>query len=342
MSEQIESPSQSPPAAAPGEGDVAEPLDLVAVVLNYRTPALTVRCLASLVTELRSLEGARVMVVENGSGDGSAELLEDAIRSNGWTDVAQLIVSPRNLGFAGGNDLGLRHAPRAKTVLALNSDAEVPEGALLRSLDVLAQDRRIGALGVRQLLADGTAEVNARRFPTPARMLLCALGLPWRFPRVFGWADIQEPDDASDPTPRDVDWLGGAFLLLPMHAIEAAGGFFDTDFFFTGEDVELCFRLRSAGYRRRYDPSIEIRHLHGGSSDPDRVSRERLQRFLWTARYLVQRKCYGRVAEWLLRTTDMLMHTVRALGGHGKPTRRREAQATLRLLRELSGPGRTA
>ena len=288
-------------------------LDLLVIVLNYRTPDLTIDCLTSLACGVATIPNVHVTVVENGSGDDSGDRIRREIEANGWSTWATLIDQPENLGFAGGNNLAWHRSPSAQYLLLLNSDTVVQPGSLEYCHAVMQAEPSIGAMGIRQLLPDGSVENSVRRFPTPLRMFFSALGLPWRSPKLFGWANVEDREWDRRTVRRDVDWIGGAFLMVRGSVLEKIGGLLDDDFFFTGEDVEFCHRLRRGGYRCVYDPKVAVHHMHGGSSDPDRVATEEMMKHTLTARYLVQRKCYGRVAEAMLRLLDIKMWGLRLL-----------------------------
>jgi GT2 family glycosyltransferase len=220
-------------------------------------------------------------------------------------------------------------------VLLLNSDTLVHEGCLGHCLKVLEEHRDIGAIGCRLLSTDGTAQTMARRFPTPLRQIASSFALPSRFPSLFGWASIEDASWDRCTVKRDVDWLGGAFLMLRGSLLDRIG-LLDEDFFFYGEDVELNHRIHRAGYRRHYDPAVSITHFGGGSSDPERMDTLRRQSEYWRARYLVQRKCYGRWAAALLRAVDLaswgLRLTLLRLADRSETRRLIEAREMWRLL----------
>ena len=288
-------------------------LDLLVIVLNYRTPDLTIDCLASLASEVEAVPNVHVTVVENGSGDDSCERIRGEIEAKGWSTWATLIDQPENLGFAGGNNLAWRKSPSARYLLLLNSDTVVRRGSLRYCYDVMQAEPSIGAMGIRQILRDGSVENSVRRFPTPLRMFCSAIGLPWRSPKLFGWANVEDVSWDRQTVRRDVDWIGGAFLMVRGGILLEIGGLLDEDFFFTGEDIEFCHRLRRAGYRCVYDPTVAVHHMHGGSSDADKVATKQMMKYTLAARYLVQRKCYGQAAAAMLRLLDIQMWGMRLL-----------------------------
>jgi len=288
---------------------------LAIIIVNFRTPRQTLDCLVSLETEVAAHPGTRVVVVENGSGDDSGQVLAAAIDARGWGRWCSLVVSDKNWGFAGGNARGIefiqRSAGASQYYLLLNSDTIVHAGCLSYCLNLMDGDAAIGAMSCRLLNADGTVQNSCRRFPTPARCIAGILGLTWKFPRLFAWADAEDPAWDRNTVKRDVDWIGGAFVLVRGDFVEKHGAF-DEAFFFYGEDIELSHRIWRSGLRVHYDPGATITHLGGASSDPTKVNDVRKGAHAVRGRYLVQRKCYGRSAEWLIRTADLLNVRLRA------------------------------
>ena len=276
-------------------------LMLLVVVVNYRTPALTLDCLRSLEREIAGLPASQVSLVDNASGDGSAERLRAAAQEAGWTKWLRILEAPENLGFAGGNNFAIRQSPRARYVLLLNSDTVTPGNALRYCVQQMAEAPDLAALSCRLVGPAGETQTQARRFPKPWREILSATGLPWRLPRRFGWCASEDPTWDRGVQARDVDWLGGAFLMLRSEALRKVG-LLDESFFFYGEDIELCHRLRKAGYRCRYDPRVSVTHLGGQSSAGSGRPEEKPA--YWQARYRVQKQCYGRLAASLVRSVD--------------------------------------
>ncbi len=280
---------------------------LLIIIVNFRTPDLVIQCLQSLVPEIPTIPGAKVVIVENGSGDDSVERIGHAIAKAGWESWARLLPQEKNHGFAGGNNRGWAVAPLAEHVLLLNSDTIVHPGCLAPCLKTLSENETMGAMCCLVKNADGSPQNVTRTFPTPLRQFCRALGLPWSYPRLFGWADTDDLTWDRETVCREVDWLGGAFLLIRGDLVRQIG-LLDEDFFFYGEDLEFSHRIWKAGYSRYYQPTAgSITHLGGGSSSPDdRPSNEKLNR-QYRARYLIQRKCYGAAAELFLRSLDRVL-----------------------------------
>ncbi len=166
--------------------------ELTIVIVNYRTPEFVIACLESLADERDSCT-FEVIIVDNKSGDDSVEKIRSSISLNGRDRWIRLIESETNLGFAGGNNLALRQEIKSPFVLLLNSDTVVLQNCLAKCLSVIRQDSSIGILSCKLLNTDGTIQNTARKFPSPSRQILSALGLSYRFPKLFGWANIQDP-----------------------------------------------------------------------------------------------------------------------------------------------------
>ncbi len=312
---------------------------MAVIVVNYRTPAVTVDCLRSLAEEIAVTPGVEVVVVDNGSGDDSVSRIEDGIKQNGWQAWATLVELDKNHGFSYANNRGAELFAGAEYVLLLNSDTIVHAGCLQHCVDVMNSQQAVGVMSCKVLNEDGSMQNVTRRFPNPARAIVGSLHLAWRFPRLFGWADLEDLGWDRESEQRDVDWLGGEFLFVRGSVYRELGGL-DETFFFYGEDIEFCHRIKRAGYLRRYDPGATIVHLCARSSNNE--SADEFRSFhRWRARYLVQRKCYGRAASWGLRGVDLaawsLRWAVRKFTARREPARTAECTSALRMVtRRLS------
>lgn len=301
------------------------------IIVNFRTPDLTAGCLESLRPELHPGVLLRVVVVENGSGDDSFDRLGAFIRERGW-DWVDLVESETNLGFAGGNALGLARADRrSDIVLFLNNDTISAPGAIGASAKVVLDDPTIGAFSCRLEFPSGALQVVARPMPTPWRLIVAQTGLPWFMPRLFGWAQPEYLRWDLDHVAGEPGWIGGAFYMMPGGLAFQLGGF-SKEFFFYGEDIELSHRVRRCGYRLVYDPLVSVTHLGGASSDPSRLPEGARSEAQWRARYIVQRMCYGRLAALAVRGADVLFLKLRSLKAQlgGDAARAKELAASCR------------
>lgn len=280
-------------------------MSLAIIIINFRTPQYTLDCLASLAPERADVPGLQVILIDNASGDDSVPRLREAIEKNGWGEWVVFLPQDKNLGFAGGNNVGFQHVLAQPNppefILLLNSDTIVHRGCLKASLARLARDPSIGVMSCLLRNADGTVQNNCRRFARPDRETVRALGLPYFFRGHFKWADLDDPEWDREKTARAVEWVIGAFMLMRTETVRRLGGL-DESFFFYGEDTEFCFRLWRNGLMVFFDPAGSIIHLGGGSSDPTRLANRRKEILIWKARFHTQRMCYGRLAEWWIRS----------------------------------------
>jgi len=227
---------------------------LAAVIVSWRSRDLLRRCLRAVVGQP---EVAEIVVVDNASGDGTVEMVQGEFPS------VRLIANEANLGFAAGNNQAIR-ATRSPFVLLLNPDAEVHAGALRAILDVFGKEERIGAVAAQLLLPDGTVQRSCRGFPEPAPVVAEALGLARLFPRseALGAYRMRFWDHDSR---RDVDQPMASALALRRAALDEAG-LFDESFPLYFNDVDLCYRLKQAGWRIVFEPKARVTHHYGQSS----------------------------------------------------------------------------
>jgi N-acetylglucosaminyl-diphospho-decaprenol L-rhamnosyltransferase len=231
------------------------------VIVTYRAPALLRACLSSLRAHPPA-GGARVWVVDNASGDGTADL----VRSE-FPEV-ELEASSSNLGFAAANNRAIRRG-QAPYVLALNPDTQITPGALDRMLAVMEADPTIGIAGCRLELEDGTFDHAARRaFPT----IVGALGHFTRIGRRPAASSRLAQYRAPDVERGPVDAVNGAFMLMRRSALDEVG-LFDEGYWMYMEDLDLCYRMAEAGWITWYEPSVTVTHTKAGSSGKYRSPR---------------------------------------------------------------------
>jgi GT2 family glycosyltransferase len=223
------------------------------VIVSYRCRELLRRCLASLFQH-GPAAGLRVVVVDNGSGDGTVELVRAEFPE------VDLVAADRNLGFAAASNLGIRRGD-APYVLALNPDTQVTDGALDRLLELMDERPDVGIAGCRLVREDGSFDHAAKRsFPTPLGAVAHFAGRErsqYRAPGVERGA---------------VDAVNGAFMLIRRAALDEVG-LFDEGYWMYMEDLDLCFRFQQAGWTTWYEPSVTVVHVKHGSAGPRRSPR---------------------------------------------------------------------
>ena len=228
---------------------------LSVVIVSWNTREITLEALRSfLPADDLPLE---VVVVDNASSDGSADAIEAAFPG------VLVIRNERNVGFAGGVNVGLR-ASRHPLVLLLNPDTRVVGDALSRLVDYASAHPEAGIVGPRVLNEDGTLQASRFRFPSLLNQLLEATYLSQLLPgsRFFN-RERFGGGDATTPAP--VDAVSGCCFLVRRSVLDSVG-VLDEDFFMYAEETDLCYRAWQAGFKVHYAPVGEIVHLHGASS----------------------------------------------------------------------------
>jgi GT2 family glycosyltransferase len=234
----------------------------VLVVINYNTRDDLRACLLSAEEKLPDYP---VVVVDNGSHDGSQEMVERDFPR------ARLVRNRGNLGYASACNLGIK-VTSEPYVFILNSDVEFPGNGLEEILEFMDRHPEVGALGPLVLNPDGSRQMSCRRFPSLLESVVHGfLGELW--PNNPLTRKYQLKDLPAD-RPREVDWVSGAAMLLRREAVENVGGF-DERYFMYVEDVDLCWRLRHAGYRVYFHPGFRVVHKVGRSSSQQSL------RMLW-------------------------------------------------------------
>jgi GT2 family glycosyltransferase len=232
-------------------------------IVNFRTPGLVIDCLRSLAHEIAVGDTFRVIVVENGSGDDSAEKIGNAIQSESWSAWAELIVDPRNTGFAGGNNVALKPilANPPGYVLLLNPDTVVRPGGVRALIEFMEQHPKVGIAGSRLEDPDGTPQRSAFRFPTIGSELENGLRLGIVSKLLKRW--VLAPPVRDDA--HECDWIAGASMIVRKAVFDAIG-LMDADYFLYYEEVDFCLRARRAGWPCWYVPASHVVHLVGQAS----------------------------------------------------------------------------
>ena len=202
------------------------------VIVNYRTAELTIDCLRALSTQVADLVGGRVVVVDNDSGDGSAEKLFSAIEREGWSGWASVMPLDRNGGFAYGNNAGIRaaldSADHVNYVMLLNPDTVVREGAVKALVEFMEGHPQAGIAGSLLENKDGGVECSAHRTHSPLSELDAGarLGL---LSRLLHRYVVSECPAAEA---HQCDWVSGASLIVRREVLEQVGLMDDCSFLY--------------------------------------------------------------------------------------------------------------
>lgn len=259
---------------------------IAVVVLNYRTPELTIGCLDSLADQVdRDIE---VVVVDNASNDGSAARIEDAIAARRF-DWARVIRSPINGGFAAGNNLGILTTSNADAFLLLNSDTIVRPGALASLRRAMESRPDAGLIGPRFEDGDGNPSCSTFRSMLPASELVRAAA-SGPITRLLPRHEVRL---AAGDAPLEPDWIGFACVLIRRQVVDEVG-LLDEGYFMYFEDVDYCRRVRDAGWTILYWPDACVVHLLGSSSHLTAGEQRRAPRYYYEARARYFATRYGR------------------------------------------------
>lgn len=223
-----------------------------AVTVAYNSAGTLRAC----VEPLAAMDDVVVTVVDNASPDNSLETIVDL--------RVHAVRADRNGGFSAGCNLGIAGGS-APYVLLLNPDARLARSDLEALVAVLDRVPEVGLAAPRILEADGTLGYSQRRFPRLRSTFAQALFLHRIWPHA-SWSDELVRDPRAYERPGSPDWVSGACMLIRRRALEQVGGL-DTDFFLYCEDIDLCARLREAGWIVAYEPAATVRHEGGASGD---------------------------------------------------------------------------
>ena len=264
------------------------------IIINFETPDYTARCLESIYANSLSF-AFETILIDNGSRDGSLE----KIRSQ-FPQVT-CIETGENLGFARANNLGINNA-QGKYVLLLNSDTKILDNALERLVSDLEADPGAGAVGPRQLDGQGKLQLSWGSFPTFIaeifrKVLHHRLSL-----NDFKIRDYLETKFAGK---NEVDWVSGSCLLARRDALFAAG-LLDPHYFMYFEDIDLCERIKRAGWKIHFNSDITIVHYGGVSAKKNILNvlvEYRHSQIYFTKKY------YGLGGVLLLKTLLLMKNT---------------------------------
>lgn len=219
-------------------------LFLSIIIINYRTPDLTLSCISSIYN-YPILFKYEIIVVDNYSCDNSHEKICSVYPDVIW------IQNNANEGFGRANNLGVYHS-KGQFILFLNSDVIVLENSINYSLEAIIKDKNIGVLGCKLLNFDGSHQQSTYSCVGEYKAIL----------EFSIWYDYF----IKNKKQKHISALMGAFLLIPRIIFDKVKGF-DPDYFMYAEDFDLCYRIEKFGYKLVYFDKAEVIHLQGGSTN---------------------------------------------------------------------------
>lgn len=226
----------------------AKSVDLSIIIISYNTKEITKNCLDSVFASLAEAPFTfEVIVLDNASKDGSAQMLEKDKR-------IRAVISKDNTGFARGNNIAVKQA-KGSHLLLLNSDTIVLDNAIGKLWDFYAKNPQAHFLGAKLLNRDMTPQASAAPFYTP----------PVVFAALFLKGDYWGLTRSSPDKTRRVDWVSGACILAKKEYYDSIGGF-DEGIFMYMDEVDLLYRAREKGHLTYFYPEARIIHLGSASS----------------------------------------------------------------------------
>ncbi len=244
-------------------------VSLSIVIVNYNSKEYLKRCLESIFRNCP--QETQIILVDNASKDGSVEMV------NRVFPMVEVIENLDNAGFAKANNQGISRSYGDK-ILLLNPDTLYKKGVIEELGSYLDSNQSTAAVGCRIENPDVSLQYSFGKFPTIFRLILDRLPIINK-----RWGHLVRDGSLYDKV-REVDWVTGACVMIRKKAFEKVGGF-DEDYFLYVEEVDLMYRLRKAGYKVVYDPSISVTHYYEGGEkerrdDKRMYMRQGLYRFL--------------------------------------------------------------
>lgn len=238
-------------------------MELSVIIVSFNVCTYLRQALASVIAAAEGIS-REIIVVDNNSSDGSAAMVKEEFK-----DV-RLIVSEHNEGYPAACNKGIM-ASAGSFILILNPDTVVEPDAIKTALAFTRNHPEAGAAGARMVNGSGGFLPESKRgFPSPLASLFRFTGM-WKLFRRSSFFNAYYLGHLPEYEICKADILTGAFMLIRRDALDSAG-LFDTAFFMYGEDIDLCWRIRQAGYCNYYLPDVRITHFKGKSALQDEES----------------------------------------------------------------------
>lgn len=219
-------------------------------IVNYNAGDYLIDCLKSLTAAKDEADQMAIYIIDNDSSDDSIK------KAKKQFPRLTYILNKENLGFGRAHNQALRLI-KDGYILILNPDTVVPKGVIKRMLQFMEADPAVGASTCKILFGDGKEDLTAHRgFPTPWASFL------YYFFKNDSLYHLTKQDLT---VPHEIDALSGSFMLTRAEVLSQVG-FFDEDYFMYAEDIDICYRIKEAGFKVMYVPDVLIVHYKGVSS----------------------------------------------------------------------------
>lgn len=295
------------------------------IIVSWNVRELLQNCLRSVLAETNLT--LQIIVVDSASTDGSPEMIAEQFPQ------VELVACQENVGFPGGNNLGLARA-NGRYILLLNPDTTVHGDALSKMVSYLQQNPKVGVVAPQLLNEDGSVQSSRRRFPTLRTAFFESTWLQPYAPQAV--LDDYFVRDVADGETAVVEWVMGACLMTRQEVVAQVGGL-DEKYFMYSEELDYCRRIHEAGWQVVYYPQAQVTHLSGKSSE-QAVTQRHINFNRAKLRYF--RKYHGRLAAGILRLFllksyfwQLILEAVKGAVGHKRPLRWQRVKAYWLVLR---------
>lgn len=277
--------------------------DLSIIILNYKTSSFVLDSIRSIENHYRKNVNSgnfEMIVTDNASPDDSLKVFRDYAQKTQFKTF-HVVDNGGNLGFGAGNNKGLPYA-KGRYILFLNPDTIVEPNTLTYMIDFMDQHPEVGAASCKLINKNGNIDFNCHRgFPTPWNAFCYFSGLQRMFPKSKIFAGYTQGWKNMDTT-HEVDVIEGAFMIIPREVGKAVG-WFDEDYTFNGEDIQLCYDIKKLGKKIYYVGEMNIMHIGGVSGGYKKTAqnittanietRRRVQQWRFDAMRIFYKKNYA-------------------------------------------------
>jgi len=242
--------------------------DVSVIILNFNTLNLTRMCLESLEKSLLGHYTMEVIVCDNASTDGTETMVKKEFPK------VLMIQNGKNVGFAAGNNTGIRKS-KGRYILLLNSDTEVTPTAIATMIEFMDTHPKAGAATCTLVLPNGSIDPACHRgFPTPWASVTYLTKLEKLFPKTKFFGEYHQ-GYKNLKTAHQVDAISGAFFMVRREVVTSVG-LLDEDYFMYAEDIDWAYRIKKSGYEIWFNPKASVLHKKKQSGRANTQRRRRI------------------------------------------------------------------
>ncbi|MFK5970531.1 MAG: glycosyltransferase family 2 protein, partial [Candidatus Marithrix sp.] len=287
--------------------------ELAIIIINYKTPQMTVDCLTTLLPEIRGTSSS-VVIVDNNSADESIDIIQNWLSIHDKESKVNLISSPDNLGFSGGNNLGINSVD-SKYYLLLNSDTLIIQGSISKLVKTALEHKDAGLITPKLEWPNTNPQISCFNNLSPISEFISSAKTGF-FTKLLNQYNIPIPLSEEITYPK---WSSFACVLIKKEVFDDIG-LMNDGYFMYFEDAEFCYRANKAGWVTLNQPSSRVVHLRGGSSPVKENTKlkKRLPRYYYESRARYFYQLYGWIGLTLanvLWSTGRLLSKIRQIFG---------------------------